>query len=67
MPLKSALEPDVSIVAKPGICQYMKATGCEGMCQVLQNLDDKIAERKLKKVHLSLKYHQAKSKVLKSP
>ncbi len=47
-PLQKTPEPDVSIIAKPGICQYMKVSGCEGMCQVLKSLDDKVAEHKLK-------------------
>ncbi len=59
-PLEPTPTLDVSIVAKPGICQYMKATGCEGMCQVLKDLDTKIVERKLKKVQLSLKYRWTK-------
>ncbi len=60
-PLPKSMQDDVSVIAKPGICQYMKVSGCEGMCQVLQTLDEKVAERKLKKVWLSLKYHRTKS------
>ncbi len=60
-PLEKAPDPDVSIIAKPGICQYIKVTSCEGMCQVLKSLDKKVAEHKLKKVRLLLKYHCTKS------
>ncbi len=60
-PLPKTNPDDVSIIAKLGICQYMKATGCEGMCQVLKDLDQKVAECKLKKVRLSLKYRRSNS------
>ncbi len=43
------------------VCTYLKDEGCEGLCDVLKQVDKHIEKRHLKRIKLSLKYDSSKN------
>ncbi len=61
---KVKFEPACSLphskVATKHVCQFYENSECKDMCCVLHQLDEKIDQKKLKKLKLSLKYSKGK-------
>ncbi len=43
------------------VCNYLQDEGCQGLCDVLKQVDKHIEKHRLKRVKLSLKYHSSKN------
>ncbi len=60
-PLINPDEPS-SVIAKKSVCQYLKTSGCEGMCNVLQKVQEEVDKKRVKCLKLSLKYRKGDKK-----